>query len=124
MIHSFPEEQAKKILENMYDYATILLNNPHKIKRFRALLNKEKHPEIAEFRSLFIDYTDKKYTETDFETIMKVTAALIYFIMPQDLIPDMEDGIGYLDDDAVIQVCKKLVQDQLDLYRIWKQKKN
>ena len=124
MINPFPKEQAQIILENMYNYATILLNNPEKVKRFCGLLQKEERPEISELRSLFLDYANHRYMAIDFESMMKVCAALIYFILPEDWIPDTDQEIGFLDDDAVLDVCKKLVQDQLNAYRIWQENQN
>ena len=54
-------------------------------------------------------------------TIVAVLGALIYFVSPIDLIPDNIPGAGYIDDGVVITVCLKMVDSDLQEYRIWRE---
>lgn len=45
--------------------------------------------------------------------IAAITAALIYFISPIDLIPDAIPIVGYLDDAFVILLCVNFIQEEL-----------
>jgi uncharacterized membrane protein YkvA (DUF1232 family) len=45
-----------------------------------------------------------------------VVAALLYFILPLDAIPDLVPVIGYLDDFGVIVATTKFLSDQLAPY--------
>ncbi len=45
-----------------------------------------------------------------------VTAALLYFVNPIDLVPDFLPLVGYLDDAAIIAVCFKIIQADLRKY--------
>ncbi len=46
--------------------------------------------------------------------------ALIYFVSPVDLIPDMIPGVGYVDDAAVIAFALTMVGDDLEDYKNWR----
>jgi uncharacterized membrane protein YkvA (DUF1232 family) len=45
-----------------------------------------------------------------------VVAALVYFILPLDAIPDLTPVIGYLDDFGVIAAVTKFLSDELAPY--------
>ena len=46
---------------------------------------------------------------TALDVVVEVVAALAYFVMPMDAIPDMLVGVGYTDDAAVIATVLALV---------------
>ena len=47
------------------------------------------------------------------KTAAAITAALLYFINPFDIVPDFIPVIGYLDDAVVVGACLKLIQSDL-----------
>ena len=49
-------------------------------------------------------------------TVAAITAALLYFVNPFDIVPDFIPVIGYLDDVVVIGACMKLIQPDLRAY--------
>ena len=66
------------------------------------------------------DYYNGTYREVPFGSICAVTFALLYVLLPVDLIPDFIPIIGYLDDAAVVYICLNFVKQDLDQYRSWK----
>ena len=52
---------------------------------------------------------------------MAIISALIYFVSPFDIIPDSIPGAGYIDDGVVITVCLKMVDSDLQEYKIWRE---
>ena len=59
--------------------------------------------------------------EVDMATIITIVAAFLYFILPQDLIPDYIPGIGYLDDALVLVATFKPVGGELNNFKDWKE---
>ncbi len=45
-----------------------------------------------------------------------ITAALLYFLNPFDIVPDFIPVVGYLDDAVVVGACLKLIQVDLRAY--------
>ncbi|MEP7218745.1 MAG: YkvA family protein [Bacteroidota bacterium] len=45
-----------------------------------------------------------------------IAAALLYFVMPADVIPDFIPGIGYIDDAMVLGVLWKMIGEEVEAY--------
>ena len=125
------EQTVSKELESRYGEATELLQDEDKMERFLQKLEKKlrkvpvagnKLATIPVLVSLVKSYTKKEYTEVPLGSIVAILAALIYFVSPIDLIPDVIPVIGYLDDAAVIAGCLKLVETDLEDYQEWREK--
>ncbi len=71
--------------------------------------------------NLIRSYLKKEYTNVPIGSILAVLGALIYFLSPVDLIPDILPVIGKLDDAAVIGIALKLVSADLECYAEWRQ---
>lgn len=66
------------------------------------------------------DHVSGTYRQVPFGTIAAVAAALLYFVSPIDVIPDVIPGIGFIDDAAVLTMCLKMIEQDLLKYRGWK----
>ena len=73
--------------------------------------------DIKTMTSMLADYANGSQRDLPWTTIASVTAALLYFVSPIDLIPDLILGVGYLDDAAVIGLCLKSFRKDIDAYR-------
>ena len=49
-----------------------------------------------------------------------VIAAILYFLLPLDSIPDFILGLGYLDDVTVITFVYRQLGNELEKYRVWR----
>ena len=59
------------------------------------------------------------YPETPWKTIVLVIAAIIYFVNPLDLIPDVLLAFGYLDDATVIAWVLRSIKRDMDRFLDW-----
>ena len=125
------EEQAKKELESRYEKAEKLLENNEKTEEFLQKLEKKLQdiPKVGEILSiipslisLIRSYIKKEYTNIPIGTIIAIVSALMYFLSPIDFVSDAIPGIGYIDDVFVITTCLKLVGDDVEEYKKWREK--
>lgn len=65
-------------------------------------------------------YIHKQYHDVPVYSIAAMLIALLYVLSPVDIIPDVIPGVGLLDDAAVVGFCLKLVKDDLDDYKEWR----
>ena len=75
------------------------------------------------FISLIRAYIKGEYKDIPVGSIIAIVSALIYYVSPVDLIPDLLPVVGKLDDAGVILACLKFVQSDLDTYILWRDHK-
>ena len=76
--------------------------------------------DVKTFFSMLKDFFTKRYTDVPVGTIMAIAGSLLYVLSPIDLIPDFLPVIGMVDDAAIIALCLKFVQADLEKYRQFK----
>ena len=69
---------------------------------------------IVLFSELIKGYVQGTYTKLPLVTLVKITAALLYFVMPFDFIPDFLPLVGVADDLAIVVWVGKAIKDELD----------
>ena len=123
------EMTAKQQLEANYEKAELMLNDVDSMERFLQRLEHklqdipvvgDKLAVIPILVSLVRNYIKKEYTEIPRGTIIAIISALIYFLSPVDILPDSIPVLGYFDDAAVVAVCWKLVETDVEEYLLWR----
>lgn len=77
--------------------------------------------DIGLFISLVKDYSQGNYRKVPYKSIAAVVAGLVYILNPIDIIPDFIPVIGYVDDAIIFAFCLKMVEKDLQTYRVWKE---
>ena len=64
-------------------------------------------------------YANGQYREISLENLSLIIAALIYFVMPIDALPDFITGLGLADDATVLAWTFNTVKTELDRFITW-----
>jgi uncharacterized membrane protein YkvA (DUF1232 family) len=64
-------------------------------------------------------YAKGEYRAIPWRTLLIITAAVLYFVMPLDFLPDLLPIIGFADDVAIIVWTFNLVKHDIDQFLIW-----
>jgi len=64
-------------------------------------------------------WKNKTYTKLPKKTIIVALAAVIYFVDPFDIIPDVIPVLGYIDDAAVLGLVMASIRDDLEKFQEW-----
>lgn len=127
---TFLEEKAEEALRSGNSKAEKLLQDPDKMERFLQRLEAKlkEIPAVGEMLSyvptlvsMVRSYMRKEYTDLPLGTMIAIVSALLYFVSPVDIIPDVIPGAGYLDDAAVVTLCLKLVGSDVREYVEWRE---
>lgn len=126
---SFTKEDVKVEFEKNNKIAEDLLKNSSEMEQFlqKLEIKLRKIPvlggnlsEVPIMALLIKSYLKKEYKEVPIGTIIAILSALIYFVSPVDLIPDVIPVVGYVDDTAVIGFALLMVKSDLDDYKEWR----
>lgn len=72
------------------------------------------------FFNIFDDCIKGRYTVPR-RSIIMIIVAILYFVIPIDLIPDFIIGLGYGDDIAVLGFVISQINKDLNKYKAWKE---
>lgn len=104
--NSYTEDDADKVLDNEEKIESIMNN-----ETFREYMN-----NIKNYFMMLKDFVTGKYKNIPVGTISAIIGTLLYVLSPVDLIPDLIPVVGFLDDAAVLALCVKLTQYDVDQY--------
>ncbi len=125
------EKNLQRSFEQSKQKAKKILNDKDKMDLFLERLEKKLSlipiaggmlSEIPVLISLVKAYVEKRYANVPIGTVIAIVGALLYFLSPIDLVPDLLPAIGLVDDAAVIALALKLVHDDVKEYQSWREK--
>ena len=64
----------------------------------------------------------RQYQRVPWTALLLIAGAVVYFVMPADLVPDMLVGIGFVDDVAVVSAVVRAVHSELERFRTWERR--
>jgi uncharacterized membrane protein YkvA (DUF1232 family) len=69
-------------------------------------------------------YASGQYREVPWKTMVMIVAALAYFVMPIDLLPDLMPITGLTDDVAVLVAVYNAVTVEVDKFLLWEKNRS
>ena len=125
------DHRSKKRLQRLTRTAEALLKQPNRLRE--KLVNARKKlgqtdsgqlqglkSQLTELIEFSQDMLRGNYQAIDVKTPVMVVAAILYFLLPIDSIPDFILGLGYLDDVTVITFVFRQLSNELEKYRAWR----
>lgn len=82
----------------------------------------EARDELQTAIALLTAWLKRDYTDVSTKTLITLVAAVLYFVVPIDLIPDFLLGWGFIDDMAVIAYSFSQIREEITRYSEWTQK--
>jgi uncharacterized membrane protein YkvA (DUF1232 family) len=73
--------------------------------------------------AMLLDWASGRYRQVPWATLLTITGALVYFLMPLDAIPDPIIGLGLLDDMGVLAKSWQFARQDIESYREWRDTK-
>lgn len=110
---------AKEYLQNPEKLDSLLNNAGDKANQRKGRLN-EAWQQLQLLIDMLRSYRRGEYNDLSSKSLMLIIAALLYFIMPADLIPDFLIGLGYIDDVALLAWTVRSISGELEKYAEWK----
>jgi uncharacterized membrane protein YkvA (DUF1232 family) len=102
------EDDARRLVARQRELDEKLKHVPEKLKK---VVN-----QIKLLYELIRSYIDGSYREIPWISIATAVAAVIYFLAPIDLIPDVIPGIGYVDDLLVARFALSAIGSDLKTF--------
>lgn len=75
------------------------------------------------FGRLIKAYATGQYRQVPWKTILLIVAAVLYFVNPLDLVPDIIPLTGLTDDFAILVWVYNSVSDEIGKFLVWEQNK-
>jgi uncharacterized membrane protein YkvA (DUF1232 family) len=101
-----------------------IISREKKISNRSSLLDQVKFGKFIKQMKLAIslvkDFKSKRYTDIPWRSIAMLAAAVLYFINPFDMVPDMLPVFGFGDDAMLFAAVFKSIQVDLEKYGQWK----
>ena len=111
--------RAKEYLEDPQEARRLLNSASRKAGRSKSKSIRELGERIKLSTRLVRAYVGGSYRTISKSNVVFILAALIYFVSPADLIPDVIAGVGYLDDAVVLGIVFSSLGEELDGFSEW-----
>ncbi len=118
-------KRAGKLVASREEIRDLTTHASDKLKRTSGWSAKlaQMRQELELLIGLLGAYYRGEYTDVSKRTLVTVTAGVLYFLMPFDVVPDFILGFGFLDDAAVIGYVIAAVRGEIDAYRKFTEEK-
>lgn len=119
------EKRRKKVTEE--DIAKAIKRGKEKIEDLEKDVPKALFSIFQDVKDMWLmlkDYWSKKYTTLPFSAISAIVVGLLYLVSPFDVIFDFIPFVGYIDDLFVLTLALKVIDQDLEKYRVWKRSHN
>lgn len=112
------EAEAAELLEKPHLAEKMAARAQHRAEENKGRVAKI-WDELETLIRLASAWATGRYRKVPISTLMAVLAALVYFLMPLDSIPDFIWAFGFIDDAALIARVFSMFRKDIDEFRRW-----
>ena len=109
------------LLKNPRLLKQMLAKAVSKIGRAKGGPLREVKEQLQRLIALLKAYVSGEYRDVSTQTMVTVAAAIVYFVVPFDGIPDFLFGWGLVDDAAVISYVVAQISSELEAFVAWQE---
>ena len=102
------------------DFLKLIKGAADKQTRWTAVAGNQ---DLADFIDMLRCSVRGEYQDFSKTAIGIVAGALLYFVAPLDLLPDLLPAAGFIDDFAVIAFAVNAVREEIEHFRLWRGRK-
>ncbi|MBN1397216.1 MAG: DUF1232 domain-containing protein [Bacteroidetes bacterium] len=110
--------KAEQLINDVKKVTSLLNKAVSRADKNKPLLKKVWDDLTTLFR-LLKAYTSGQYRDIPWRTIILALGAVIYFLNPLDLIPDIIPFFGFVDDSSVIGFVIYSISNDIQKFREW-----
>lgn len=114
------QRNAEKIIANKDKLQTLLLDTQKKLSRSTKAKSQNMAALLTDALALLKAYVTGQYKQLPVNSLMMLVAALLYFVMPLDFIPDFLFGLGLIDDFAILAWTLNAIKQDIDDFKQWR----
>lgn len=109
--------QAELVIQDKAAYDKFLVDIEATMRKIPSKGNLRE--DIPLLVSMVRSYISGEYNGISYNSIVALTATLLYVISPFDIIPDAIPAVGFTDDAIAVTLCKKMIHDDLERFKSW-----
>lgn len=115
------QQNAESLADDKIKVSSLLANAVFKAGKNKRSLKSIWNDLTTLFR-LIRAWSSGKYKSIPWQTIVFAIAAVIYFVNPFDVVPDLFPFIGYVDDTTVVGFVMASIANELAKFHEWEKK--
>ena len=118
MIFDRTRKQAEEYASNPKKVSDLLEEAQRKAEKNRDRIS-EALDGLQSLSRLIKAWMQGKYTTVPWRTVVLSIAAILYFVNPLDVIPDLLPAFGFLDDAGVLAFVLQSIRKDIDRFLDW-----
>lgn len=114
-------DAASKVLQRRFR-VVLLVRSAYERMTTHSTVMTAVWDDLRTMLRLLARWADQSYQRISWTPLLLIVAAVIYFITPTDVIPDVLGALGFVDDVTVITTVVQRIRGELDRFRAWEQR--
>jgi len=114
------QDAASRVLQRRFRVVLLVRNAYERMTTHSNVLSAV-WTDLRTMMRLVLQWADRSYQRVSWAPLVLIVGALLYFVVPADIIPDALGPLGFVDDVTVITTVVGRVRNELDRFRAWEE---